>query len=151
MGAYDELPSVFQKNLQNGQAESNRLADEAALVISDLARQYPEWAKADVDDMFVLLDRAIAAKGVARYRLVREEFFRKAHDIKGQGATFGYPLMTDLGAAICDYLRDRPIFNDEDLKLMRAYVEDMSFVLNHHLTGDGGEAAAGVRERLKRA
>lgn len=149
MGVYDELPSVFRKDKQaEANQETKQLAEQAALALADLVEDYPKWTMSEIHQMFSLLDQALSVSGEERFLLIREAFFRKAHDIKGQGTTFGYPLMTEIGSVICDYLRNKTAFSDHDLALMRTCVQDLSFVLDNHLMGDGGDKALPVRERL---
>jgi len=39
---------------------------------------------------------------------MREEFFRAAHDIKGQAATFGYPLAAEVADSLCRLVEHAP-------------------------------------------
>lgn len=143
----DELPDIFRQPAP-AMVEADTLARRAADTLADLADQYPTWTQDELTAMTDFLDQASATDGDARFPLIREHFFRKAHDIKGQGATFGYPLMTDVGSFVCEYLRHKTNFTDQDIALMRDMVALMQTILNDRLTGDGGEAGQVIRRQI---
>lgn len=151
MGKYDHIPSFFEKNIgKDTQMETDILAGKAAAAIADLSDQYLEQVQSDMAVMRDLLKRARTADETERFRLIRDDFFGKVHDMKGQGATFDYPLLTDLGGFACDYLRLKKEITPADLAVLDGLVTDMDRVLSHHLTGDGGALGQDIRARLVR-
>ena len=73
--------------------EALRRAEEA---VAQLQESYPEWVGPDVNRMEMLLKDAQGLSGKAEANALRE-LFDIAHNIKGQGVSFSYPLMTDIG------------------------------------------------------
>lgn len=144
-----EIPEVFKKAAQASFPKQNEeLTQKATHVLGDLADKYPSWTAADVHKMRVILNDARSVAGEARTRLIKEDLFKIAHDIKGQGATFCYPLMTDLGASICAHVRAKEEYDKESLDMLRVWVEDMDKVLLNKLKGDGGSDGNEIRARL---
>ena len=146
----DELPDMF-KNTPSKSTFSLTQEIEAQAVISDLSAQYPSWAMSDVKKLNRLYDEAYHTNGSTRNELIKGDLYRTAHDIKGQGATFGYPLMTELGAHLCTYIKNTSNFSDEKLSLIATDIHDMENVLEQKLIGDGGQTGKQILNRLKSA
>jgi chemotaxis protein histidine kinase CheA len=76
---------------------------------------------------------------------------RLAHDIKGQGGTFGYPLLTEIGQSLYNLLRDTANPTPVHFNLMRLHVEALHVIESGRLKGQGGRSAREVKERLAQA
>lgn len=72
---------------------------EAALAA--LSEEFTDWMKEDCDRLDAARLR-VHQKGLASE--ARDELFRAAHDIKGQAATFGYPLAAEAADSLCRLL-----------------------------------------------
>ena len=65
--------------------------------------------------------------------------FEVVHNVKGQGGSFGYDLLTKIGGSLCDYLRVEAASADEkQLKVIAAHFAAMDFVLEKNIQGNGG-------------
>lgn len=106
---------------------------EAAL--NSLSSHYLSWAEADLASL-----RAALAEG-SNARL-----FTIAHDMKGQAATFGYPLVTTIGERLCRYLDAHP--EDADPAQLAVLVGAIAQVLTQRLEGDGGAAGLSLLAQL---
>jgi len=103
---------------------------EAAL--ARLSDDYLRWVQADLATAQACLDSGDLSR---LYTIV--------HDIKGQAATFGYPLVSTIGARLCQMLHAPSPPRTGVSRLLEA----MQTVITHRLTDDGG---AQGRELLKR-
>src|SRR5215470_16107418 len=77
----------------------------AEAAVADLAKDYAAWALADVAKARKALARA--NDDPAKRAQQVEALFRVAHDLKGQGASFGFALVTKIGQSLCTLTRDR--------------------------------------------
>lgn len=125
-----------------------RMMAKAEAAVADLAKGYTAWASADVEACAVHLAAARAASGEGRADHARD-IHAVAHNIKGQGSSFGYPLMTRLGQSLCQLTRRKPVFSDADLDLAQAHIDAMRLVLAKEIRGDGGELGQKLGERLE--
>ena len=147
-----QLPEIFQ---QNGKAhptmESEILSAKAAEALADLTDMYQTQVANDIEIMTQMLVSAKTLDGFDRLNQIRTDFFNKIHDLKGQGRTFGYPLLTELGAFACDYLRHKTAITDEDLAVLDRVLVDIRLVHQNHMTGDNPPKAQTIRRHIKRA
>jgi hypothetical protein len=69
--------------------------------------------------------------------------------VKGQGSSFGFHLMTHIGASLCDYIREGGPASEAKLKVIDAHLSALEFVLERQIKGDGGDAGQGLLDKLK--
>jgi len=70
----------------------------------------------------------------------RDAMHAIAHDVKGMGGSFGYPLMSKIGASLCTYLRALPSGSYPAKEVVTAHLRAMDVVLTNQITDEGGEA-----------
>lgn len=121
----------------------------AQAAVEDLAKGYTTWARADVDRARKALEAAIADPS-QRGRHV-EDLFRVAHDLKGQGASFGYPLVTGIADSLCRLTRDRTLsYEDRHLDLAKSHLDAAQLVLTKEIKGEGGQIGAELTAKLQK-
>jgi hypothetical protein len=75
---------------------------------------------------------------------------RVAHDMRGQGASFGYPLITHIADALCRYL-GRPVDTSAiDLAVCAVHVDALRAIIQHEITGDGGKLGQNIVDGVNR-
>lgn len=109
---------------------------EAAL--SALSAEYLRWVRADLAALSANL-AALRRAGLEDRATAFERLHALAHNIKGQGGTFGYPLLTHLGQALCATLKAAPSMAEEAvLARLEALAAAMMEIVADRLSGDGG-------------
>ena len=102
-----------------------------------LSERYLDWATADLARLEACLADLLGRPEGRADRLC--QLFGIVHDMKGQGATFDYPLVSELGGRLCRVLQG--VGTDptpEDLKRIAALAAAMARVIRDRLAGDGG-------------
>lgn len=74
--------------------------------------------------------------------------FRVAHELRGQGGTLGYPMVTEIGTLLCDYIEKLPE-PAADRGVLRANAEAPNAVVANRVHGDGGATGSGIIEGLR--
>ncbi len=72
-----------------------------------------------------------------------------AHNIKGQGGSFGYDLVTSIGASLCDYMRSAHRSLPKELDIVNAHIKLLKLVSDNDISGAGGETGERIVERLR--
>jgi len=107
----------------------------AEAAVKALARDYLGWAQADLVQCRAHLAAATAAPDNCAAPIA--DLFGVAHNIKGQGASFNYPLMTELGESLCLLTRDSTGFASANLPLIAAHLDLMDEILGGEISGPG--------------
>lgn len=130
MGAQDDIPDC---DLDLPGLDPAALA-RAEAALDALSGRYLAWAEADLKRLEAALDLLRASPG----RAGLERLFTITHDMKGQAATFGYPLLSELGGRLCRLIDACPEPQAADIERIGALVAAMGEVLRRRLAGDGG-------------
>ena len=116
--------------------------------LADLSQKFPAWASGDVQKIKEQLNEVSGMFGKERTAFLRTKVYPKVHDLKGQGSTFGYPLITDIGAHMCQLITSKEDFSTADLARLKNDAQMMETVLWKKLKGDGGEKGAQMLRKL---
>ncbi|HWA51048.1 MAG TPA: Hpt domain-containing protein [Dongiaceae bacterium] len=120
----------------------------AQAAVEGLAKDYTTWARADVERARKALEAA-RSDPAQRARHV-EDLFRVAHDLKGQGASFGYPLVTRIADSLCRLTRDRKLsYEERHLDLAKSHLDAAQLVLTKEIKGEGGQVGAELCAKLQ--
>lgn len=144
-------------NDDNKENDMARRLARAEAAVADLAKSYVSWALADVAKCTEFLTAARAgavsddlpAGAVDNRMIATQALYAVAHNIKGQGSSFGFPLMTRLGDSLCLLTRGQRPFSDADLNLVGSHLEAMRLVLTQDIRGEGGALGEKLAQRLE--
>lgn len=91
---------------------------EAAL--KSLSDQFGQW----LNDELVKLDAAVAAVRAEGFNTqTAETLYFRAHDLKGLGSTYGFPIVTRIAASLCKMMDDAAIRLQAPWALVEAHVD----------------------------
>lgn len=114
--------------------------------IKKIGENFPEWARSDLDEM----EKALAA---ARENPDRQEdyimqIFRRSMELKGQGGSFGYDLISQIGDSLKKFTESRNEANPRDVEIIAAHVAAMRVVMVQDIKGDGGKVGQAIVDGL---
>jgi chemotaxis protein histidine kinase CheA len=119
----------------------------AQAAVADLARAYAPNTIADLDRCAALLQAARADEATRAASV--KELYGIVHNIKGQGTSFGYPLVTRIAHSLCTLVRQDRAFSDADLGVVQAHLDALRLILVKDIKGEGGEVGAKLAARLE--
>jgi len=111
--------------------------ERAEKVISDMSDSYLEWVEEDlkkIDQAYQILK---AADGDRVAEL--ENVFQVSHDIKGQGGSFGYDMMTVIGNELCRLIEKTEKVTDAEVEAVKLHIDSMKLVIAGRIKGNGGK------------
>lgn len=119
---------------------------ESVLVQEDdeLMVHYLDYTEKSVAELHALVERIETDDNPAA---LNEEMHAIAHNIKGMGSSFGFPLMTRVGSTLCTYLRPRDD-NRASVDIVSAHLKAMETILNNRILGEGGAEGEALICRL---
>jgi hypothetical protein len=125
------------------------IVGEAAMAEADetlraLVAAYPSYAQAELDELWGTLEQIAAGERPAD----PDALFLPAHNLKGQGTSFGYDLITTLGQALCEKMRGSTVLTSADQSMIARLIDACRMVLAQGLTGDGGPVGSRLLAEL---
>jgi CheY-like chemotaxis protein len=106
--------------------------------IAGLKKQYLSWAEADLKSLYRALDAARRHLSDAESHV--KSMGDTAHSMRGQGGTFGYPLITQIGNSLCELTEKAEEFGAAEIEALELHVRAIHTVIEGRIEGDGGDA-----------
>ena len=129
---------------------SNPLKDTLARAeeaTTALRTNYTQWASVDVEQARRLLAEARGDAGGGRGQL--DQVYAVLHNIKGQGSSFGYPLVTRIGQSMCRLIAPGRTLDEAEFKIAQAHLDALKLVLDKKIAGPGGTTGEALASRLE--
>ncbi|MCB2108641.1 MAG: Hpt domain-containing protein [Rhodobacteraceae bacterium] len=131
--------SLRKKQIDAGVAltVSMSMIDAAEKSVGDMKDSYLQWVGADLNKLHDACEAAVKDKANRAAHV--EALYNIAVEIKGQGGSFGFPLMTTIGSQLCRFIESAGHdLSDAQLDVVRIHVETLRLVIQQKMEGDGG-------------
>ena len=104
----------------------------AESIVASMSEEYLKWLRGDLDE----LDKTLSeARGSVR---AVDQLRRKVHDIRGQGGSFGFPLISQVADALHKVIVSQDdILSAEGETLARGLFGALRLVVERQARGDG--------------
>ena len=141
----DTLKDKVKAGVSGGVDE--KVLERAEAVVASMGGDFVKWAEEDLKS----LQRAFNGlnSGTADQKESLRTIFQKSHDIKGQGGSFDFGLLTAIGDSLCRLTEEKDQAGPAEIKAIELHVEALNLVLNERLKGDGGDTGAKLLEGLR--
>jgi chemotaxis protein histidine kinase CheA len=137
---------------QSGGPSLDEIVAKASVGLERLAERYPEIATRSIAEMTA---RVRAMESGTRPAENLRALAKAAHDIKGQAATFGYPLLGDIAASLCQMVFEHEAVALQRTDLLSLYVRSMIWVMDQSIRdatdAKGRELFASLADATARA
>jgi len=110
--------------------------ERAESVIANMTDSYLDWVEEDLVRITKAQNTLKANQDDPAEYIDR--VFQIAHDMKGQGGSFGYDLITILGNDLCRFIEGKETASKVDLEVIDLYIGTMQIVISKRMSGDGG-------------
>ncbi|MBL4602338.1 MAG: hypothetical protein JKY84_06325 [Emcibacteraceae bacterium] len=125
------------------------LISAAEEALNEMAEEYPDWVMSVIDDLFEAHRRCVDDD------VNRKGYFERintiAHDMKGQGGTFGYQLITDFAEGLYKFTTSGSGLSDSHVDIIKAHIDAMRVVIRERIEGDGGDIGTDLKNGLKQS
>jgi len=125
----------------------NQIVAKAEAALGELQEEYEVWIRDDLK----ALRAAVASLRQELDPTILERVKILGHEIKGQGATYGYPLLTTVGHLLYTFIERDADVAARHLELIDAHVDFMALILSEKIDDQGGLQAQGILAGLQDA
>ena len=118
----------------------------AEMALAELSSEFSKWMDSECER----LDKArrdIAAGGFTKTS--KDALFHAAHDIKGEAATFGFPLVAVAADSLCRLIEHTPDATRIPIMLVDQHVDAVRAIYREYTRSDAEELAAQLTKRLR--
>ncbi len=99
---------------------------------------YSDWVRGSMKRLVEAHAKALEANSRGRVEQVIA-INRLAHELRGQGSTFGYPLITVFGRSLYECTLNVETVEDSLLEFVKAHIDGINAVIREKIKGTGGE------------
>ncbi len=126
-----------------------KLLELAREQIANMEEDYADWVEESIVALIKAHRRASAdPEGAAEdMRRINEI----AHELRGQGGLFGYPLMTEFGRSLYEVTRSDTPPSPQLLEIIKAHIDGIRAVMGQRIKGDGGALGKELMKSLEAA
>ena len=118
--------------------------------IEAVAGDYSDWVRESLKEVGAVLETLAAGGGDSAKLLGKLN--RTAHEMRGQGGTFGYPLVTEFARSLYQATADGRIeVTDNHVEFYKAHIDAINVVMRGKVKGDGGETGRSLLQGLEAA
>lgn len=136
--------------LSPGRASISPEAMEAAeKALSKMSEDYPDWVKGLIGKLQEQHGRCVDTP--EKRRECFEEIALISHDMKGQGGTFGYPLISVFSDSLYGFTHTKGDISDGQVELVKSHLDAMRAVIRGRVSGDGGDIGKELTKTLNEA
>ena len=116
----------------------DKMTADAAAALREINGNYEVLVRDDLRRIDDAISRAERSPLAASKEMDVIAFI--SHDIKGQAATLGYPLLTAIAQSLCRFIEGDKSPAPKRLGFVSAHARAMGTVVAHTIRGDSGEA-----------
>ncbi|MFZ2068565.1 MAG: Hpt domain-containing protein [Xanthobacteraceae bacterium] len=118
----------------------------ADAALKQLSSEFGTWMQAECDRLEAARQQ-VAAQGLDEK--THDELFRAAHDIRGEAATFGFPILAGPADSLCRLLEHTPAHDRIPLALVDQHVDAVRAIAREYSRPDLVEMANALTVRLR--
>ena len=149
-----KLPNHLKEKMGSNAMRQEFIVPDTILAEAEAALQreaagFLTWAKVYLDN---LSKEVTEARTLVQDRNKHfDEINLIAHELRGQGGTFGYPLITLFAKSLYESTKEPRKEDDAALDIAKAHIDTMRAVIREDIEGDGGELGQQLFKSLKLA
>jgi hypothetical protein len=119
---------------------------KAEAALKNLSSNFSQWLQDEVDKLEAAR-QALRTGGVTAHNL--EGLYLRAHDLKGLGATYGFPLITRVAASLCLLTEDEEKRAQAPMALIDAHIDAIRAAVAQDIRDDENPLGRELAETLE--
>ncbi len=139
-------PQGLAGRLKLGGLDADAVA-RAEAALKNLAGNFDQWMREELGRLEAARDRVVAEGYDAA---TGQNLYHRAHDIKGLGTTYGYPLVTRIASSLCELMHDPETRLKVPSALLVAHVEAISASVHQDIRSDNDPRGKALAEELEK-
>ncbi len=112
---------------------------------------YPDWVMKTLTELGDHHKGLVANDDPVERRKLFKQIGNIAFELKGQGGTFGYPLISIFGKSLNEFTIGEVVIGDSQIEIVKSHIDVMRAVIKDRVAGDGGKIGKALVESLQQA
>lgn len=139
---------VTPKRLLPARISRDELIARAEKAIDSMRGEFAGWIQEEADDLSKALSAWLEAPADPERT---DDLFRRAHDLKGQAPTLGYPIVGRIATSLCELLGCNQVEPAELVSLTKSHVGAIKAAVRDEVRDETNATAAALASELEAA
>ncbi len=144
---FSKGPALADKVPPVGGLSQDEALKRAEAAVEAVAKEFEGMLSDELDEMDILM----AAYKANPSKETLDPLFGRVHNLRGQGTTLGYPLITRIGTSFCRYIIDQDPSKQVKAALIEQHLQALRIVLKERTESEGDAVSKQVAEALETA
>jgi CheY-like chemotaxis protein len=150
-----ELPNRLAAKIK-GMSREPIVIDASILAAAEaqldrMDNDYSEWVKGSLVQLNEAFEKCAAETDFIRRARFAPTMCQIAHELRGQGTTFGYPLITEFARSLFHVTLKLESIDNLLLELLKTHIDGITLVIREKIRGSAGETGALLYTGLQKA
>ncbi len=144
-------PNTLKSKVKKGGpgAINPAMLEKAEQVLANLSDSYLDWVQQDLKNISAAYEELKAGTGDQKKLL--DAIFRISHDMKGQGGSFGFNLITSVGNELCRMIEKFPAtIGSSHIDAIGVHIDSMKLIVGQKMKGDAGSTGTAILAGLQK-
>lgn len=144
-------PNTLRARLDDGKAAKGldaSLLAKAEKALDDAKPQVREHVQGEVGRLQALMAKVMASQ--AKDPAALHDMFRVSFELKGQGSSAGFNLITRFGDSLCRYIEAQKEPGAKEIAIMKAHVDSISAIMSRGIQGDQNPIGLAIAAELEK-
>lgn len=145
-------PNKLRAQVDDGNKNSKgldpNLLAKAEKAVEDLKPQIEEHVKNEVARLNQYMAKVAETQG--QDAAVLKEMYVVSFELKGQGSSAGYNLITRFGDSLCRYLEAQKQPGPKEIAIMKAHVDSIAVIMGRAIKGDNNPIGMAIVAELEK-
>lgn len=140
--------AVHSKQFKKTNTARSELIARAERAIDNMREEFSAWMDDEISKLSTAMTEWVAAPNDQE---ASGELYRHAHDLKGQAATLGFPIVGRIAGSLCDLLSINPIEQQVRMSLAKSHVSAITAAVRDEIRDETNETAKALATELEAA
>jgi hypothetical protein len=144
-------PNTLRAMVDDGKASKGidpTLLAKAEKALDDAKPQIEAHVKGEVIRLQAVMAKVLSSQ--AADKSVMDELFHVAFELKGQGTSAGFSLVTRFADSLCRYTEAMKQPGAKELAIMKAHVDSISAIVSRSIHGDQNPVGLAIAAELEK-
>ena len=114
-----------------------KVLEKAEKVVEKIQQEYSDWADEDLVALEEVLKELKSSDSDQPAAI--KTLYRLSLDMKGQGGSFGYRMMSEVAARLNDFIATRDQLSTLDTEVVEAHISALQAIYRQNIRDDGGK------------
>ncbi len=137
---------VTPKRLLPARVSREDLIARAEKAIDSMRDEFAGWIQEEAEDLSKALDAWLESPSDPERT---DDLFRRAHDLKGQAPTLGYPIVGRIATSLCELLGCKQVDPTELVSLTTSHVGAIKAAVRDEVRDETNATAAALATELE--